>query len=62
MKDRSDDQSHHERTLLLRSYISLLKASETGIGLFHKDITGLHLKFQYLERMKVLFNVTFHTL
>ena len=24
MKDRSDDQSHHERTLLPRSYISLL--------------------------------------
>ena len=22
MKDRSDDASHHERTLLLRSYIS----------------------------------------
>ena len=24
MKDRSDDKSHHERTLLPRSYISLL--------------------------------------
>ena len=24
MKDRSDDSSHHERTLLPRSYISLL--------------------------------------
>ena len=24
MKDRSDDPSHHERTLLTRSYISLL--------------------------------------
>ena len=24
MKDRSEDTSHHERTLLLRSYISLL--------------------------------------
>ena len=26
MKDRSDDPSHHERTLLPRSYISLLRA------------------------------------
>ena len=26
MKDRSDDPSHHERTLLPRSYISLLSA------------------------------------
>ena len=25
MKDRSDDRSHHERTLLRRSYISLRK-------------------------------------
>ena len=25
MKDRSDDPSHHERMLLLRSYISLLQ-------------------------------------
>ena len=25
MKDRSDDPSHHERTLLPRSYISLLE-------------------------------------
>ena len=28
MKDRSDDPSHHERTLLPRSYISLLPVSE----------------------------------
>ena len=27
MKDRSDDPSHHERTLLPRSYISLLTES-----------------------------------
>ena len=28
MKDRSDDQSHHERTLLPRSYISLERGRE----------------------------------
>ena len=28
MKDRSDDPSHHERTLLPRSYISLLTEAE----------------------------------
>ena len=35
MKDRSDDPSHHERTLLPRSYISLLyhqRKSERGGG------------------------------
>ena len=31
MKDRSDDPSHHERTLLPRSYISLPLVTETGI-------------------------------
>ena len=30
MKDRSDDPSHHERTLLPRSYISLLQTLVTG--------------------------------
>ena len=30
MKDRSDDPSHHERTLLPRSYISL--PSEAGVS------------------------------
>ena len=32
MKDRSDDTSHHERTLLPRSYISLLGCSQTNTG------------------------------
>ena len=31
MKDRSDDPSHHERTLLPRSYISLLDMTVTGM-------------------------------
>ena len=30
MKDRSDDPSHHERTLLPRSYISLLTQNDLG--------------------------------
>ena len=32
MKDRSDDPSHYERTLLPRSYISLPRAKEEGGG------------------------------
>ena len=32
MKDQSDDPSHHERTLLPWSYISLLKYSMTMLG------------------------------
>ena len=30
MKDRSDDPLHHERTLLPRSYISLLAVQDKG--------------------------------
>ena len=32
MKDRSDDPSHHERTLLPQSYISLLAMRNTSMG------------------------------
>ena len=37
MKERSDDPSHHERTLLPRSYISLLKFTEAIVKtlIFH---------------------------
>ena len=47
MKDRTDDPSHHERTLLPQSYISLLFCliSDTG-GISHvyiKDNQFLHL-------------------
>ena len=35
-KDRSDDPSHHERTLLPRSYISL--PTYTGCAKYHVDI------------------------
>ena len=34
MKDRSDDPSHHERTLLPRSYISLLLGTDTFFPFF----------------------------
>ena len=34
MKDRSDDPSHHERTLLPRSYISLLESLEMKAAKF----------------------------
>ena len=35
MKDRSNDPSHHERTLLLRSYISLLASSHRQDNTYH---------------------------
>ena len=37
MKDRSDDPSHHERTLLPRSYISLLCVGFRFNGLVVKE-------------------------
>ena len=36
MKDRSDDPSHHERTLLPRSYISLLGTRNSSMGPPHE--------------------------
>ena len=36
MKDRSDDPSHHERTLLPRSYISLPRDRKDRQGIHHK--------------------------
>ena len=36
MKDRSDDPLHHERTLLLRSYISLLGTRNSLMGPPHE--------------------------
>ena len=38
MKDRSDDPSHHEWTLLPRSYISLLQMEETWLIIYIKKI------------------------
>ena len=42
MKDRSDDPSHHERTLLPRSYISLLCAQliTTGFAYLPPDVVA----------------------
>ena len=41
MKDRSDDPSHHERTLLPRSYISLLGTVEdSGLGVGWSYMVG----------------------
>ena len=39
MKDRSDDPSHHERTLLLQSYISLCSNREANIGKYYASLT-----------------------
>ena len=40
MKDRSDDPSHHERTLLPRSYISLWNASFESIELTRQCVVS----------------------
>ena len=40
MKDRSDDPSHHEQTLLPWSYISLLPVGETSTGVWCGEITS----------------------
>ena len=39
MKDRSDNPSHHERTLLPQSYISLLSSKESFIFTITQDST-----------------------
>ena len=51
MKDRSDDPSHHEQTLLSRSYISLLpRAGRHRVPMPHKGrhIHTLHLQNCFL--------------
>ena len=55
MKDRSDDPSHHERTLLPWSYISLLrereeKEKETGVREKEKKGTDCHRMDKHGER------------
>ena len=40
MKDRSDDPSHHEETLLTRSYISLPGSMETDKSAGSVETTG----------------------
>ena len=47
MKDRSDDPSHHEQTLLPRSYISLLLLTWQHIHLFIKKTTTVTNLFEY---------------
>ena len=63
MKDRSDDPSHHERTLLQRGYISLLTKHRNTISK-HTRLKGtLFNKIrQYRERERnVLFNDALNT-
>ena len=48
MKNRSDDPSHHERTLLPRSYISLHKLQRT-IRLTATDKRFLVILIKYLQ-------------
>ena len=47
MKDRSDDLSHHERTLLPQSYISLLIRTMFGRGWEEGVMAMLGLIFRY---------------
>ena len=51
MKDRSDDPSHHERTLLPRSYISLLKILKKYK---HHTFHSYKLTWDILLRLKSL--------
>ena len=51
MKDRSDDPSHHERTLLPRSYISLLQERKLELQLrniqrIYFNLGGVFLKWR----------------
>ena len=58
MKDRSDDPSHHERTLLPRSYISLLINKKEGRNVLFNDT----LNTFYLQLYgNVLFNDALNT-
>ena len=60
-KDRSDDLSHHERTLLPRSYISLLSLTKTENSSNEGASDGLEISMpRYLkkkEKKKVYQNV-----
>ena len=49
MKDRSNDPSHHERTLLPRSYISLLL---TGNALRHLELANAYTDISVEEAVK----------
>ena len=54
MKDRSDDPSHHERTLLPRSYISLLYVKwirKEGHGLFNEALNTCYLRLYGVGHM-----------
>ena len=44
MKDRSDDTSHHERTLLPRSYISLPGSKEGNVLLINDALNTFYLR------------------
>ena len=48
MKDRSDDPSHHERTLLPRSYISLPGRNEREREMFYLTTHSTHFIYGYM--------------
>ena len=52
MKDRSDDISHHERTLLPESYISLISIAST-----RKDIKEIGTLRVIINRITVTVNL-----
>ena len=61
MKDQSDDPSHHERTLLQQSYISLLSAiiTKTNSWLKFQDmayiICGIKIKNMYDTEINIIY-------
>ena len=53
MKDRSDDPSHHERTLLPRSYISLVRSDVNIVALAPRVIDFFYSFFSNLLFVKI---------
>ena len=52
MKDRSDDPSHVERTLLPRSYISLLHGKHSAFSHIETDLYNISVGTQILICMR----------
>ena len=52
MKDRSDDPSHHERTLLPRSYISLPRLRKEDNVLFNDALNTFYLRKKTNQKVR----------
>ena len=64
MKDRSDDTSHHERTLLPQSYISLclsLASDDNLVFLKHSMYVSMNFCPRFYNEGNILFNDILNT-